>query len=500
MQEEKEVFSEEDLKKQSYEEIIEDVIEEIDSREENLKVYYPYFIINKKLQVESETLKIDLNIVFVGLLAFLLYTGKLNNKKVEYQDIYDYIEFFIQKIYNRDFENLKEIVNMLLDIAQNNGNNFTYTYYSLKGKENKEKYIKYIEIKLGESGKLNYYITSQGIDFYLKTKEFPDAAQITINLLLFRKQIEKGSFNYAYDTVKRLNIEVKRKIEQKELVLELLMYGGKEGIEEYKKYHESVQEQFQEEEELFGEVSELVSNIYNEYLQGANNLTQKESQTIGLIRNIEKELNKAINSHTKLLREAIEMTKKHDEILDMRSKSAFSEKFKFEQEFEKVISKTDNPEKLLYFISPFLLPKKIKSFNPMKSLESQKIFNKEKEEEIKEESKVHQVETIDDVTQRRVLNNFKFYFENLLILLKNKNSVTLEDFAKFIKKNYTEKSLYNGDFISFVIYLNNKKEINQSTDDIFKDYNFKTILIRPEKDDIDLGNGLKITNMIFSQE
>ena len=168
---------------------------------------------------------------------------------------------------------------------------------------------------------------------------------------------------------------MKKKSEQKELVLEALMYGGKEGIEEYNKYHESVEGQINEEEELFGEVLELVDNIYNEYLakNESNQLNEKEKQTISLIKKIEKELNKTINSHTKLLKEAIEMTKKHDEIIGMRARSAFSEKFKFEQEFEKVISKTNNPEKLFYFISPFLLPKKLKSFNPMKSLESQKI-------------------------------------------------------------------------------------------------------------------------------
>ena len=50
--EEKEVFTAEEIKEQAYEEIIKDVIEEIDSREENLKVYYPYFVINKKLSTE----------------------------------------------------------------------------------------------------------------------------------------------------------------------------------------------------------------------------------------------------------------------------------------------------------------------------------------------------------------------------------------------------------------------------------------------------------------
>ena len=95
--EEKEVFTAEDIKEQAYEEIIKDVIEEIDSREENLKVYYPYFVINKKLQ--DEKTEIDLNSVFVAILSYLLYTGKLNNRKIEYQDIIDFTEYFIYKIY-----------------------------------------------------------------------------------------------------------------------------------------------------------------------------------------------------------------------------------------------------------------------------------------------------------------------------------------------------------------------------------------------------------------
>ncbi len=500
-EERKEVFTEEEIKKQSYAEIIFDVIEEMDAREDNIKVYYPYFMIRKKLKAESETFGIDLTGVFMGMLSFLLYVGKLNNKKIEYQDIYDYIQYFIQTNYQQQLKEkeVKKLVNTILDISQNNGSNFIFSYYSLKSKEKKENYIKYIEIKLGENGKLNYYITSQGIDFYLKTKEFPDAAQITINLLLFRKQIEKGSFNYAYDTVKRLNIEVKRKIEQKDLILEGLMYGGKEGIKEYTRYHESVKEQFNEEEELFGEVSTLVKNIYTEYLakEGTKNLGDKENKTLDLIKNIERELNKAISSHTSLLKEAIEMTKKHDEIINMRAKSAFSEKFKFEQEFEKIVTKTDAPEKLLYFIAPFLLPKKMKSFNPMKSLESQRIYTIEQEEEIKEKNEVHEIETIDDMTQKRVLHNFKFYFQILLVLLKNKNHITLQYLTEYIKENFGEKSLYNGDFVSFIIYLNHKKLLKSNEDELFAEFKFQPIRIIPEKDDIDLGNGLKITNITF---
>ena len=81
-QENTQVYTEAELKKQAYAEVISDVIDEIDAREDNIKIYYPYFIISKKLKAESENYKIDLTNIFMALLSFLLYTGKLNNKKI----------------------------------------------------------------------------------------------------------------------------------------------------------------------------------------------------------------------------------------------------------------------------------------------------------------------------------------------------------------------------------------------------------------------------------
>ncbi len=69
------------------------------------------------------------------------------------------------------------------------------------------------------------------------------------------------------------------------------MYGGKEGIEEYNKYHESVEGQINEEEELFGEVLELVDNIYNEYLakNESNQLNEKRKANNFINKKIEKD-------------------------------------------------------------------------------------------------------------------------------------------------------------------------------------------------------------------
>lgn len=45
----------------------------------------------------------------------------------------------------------------------------------------------------------------------------------------------------------------------------------------------------------------------------------------------------------------------------------------------------------------------------------------------------------------------------MLLLLKTRKSFDLKEYSEFIRSNYGEKSLYNGDFISFVIFLMVKK-------------------------------------------
>ena len=419
----------EDLNSKIFEDITKDVLEEADSRQENIEIYYPYFETIRKLKAKQNTLGVDLPGVFMAMLSFLLYEGKLNNKKIQHRDIFEFVKYFITRISEEKLEKeqIKEITNIVLDEAQNGGTNFSYTYYSYKKKREKNDLIKYIEIKVGEDGKYYYFITPKGVDFYLKTKEFPDAARITINLLLFRKQIEKGSFEYAYNTVRRLNIEVKKKIDQKELIIEGLMYGGKDAVERYYEYHREVKSQFNEEQELFQEMMGIVENLYTEYLQKDNldKLDNKEKDTVKIIHKIEKELNKAITAHTKLLKEATTLHEKYDEIVKIKMKSAFSEKFAFEKEFEKLISKTNNPDKLKYFVMPFLLPKNIKSFNPMKALEQQKLPRVAKETETERKEEIIEYKNIDKITEERVIQNHRFYFRNLLLILKNQTNVDL---------------------------------------------------------------------------
>ena len=191
------------------------------------------------------------------------------------------------------------------------------------------------------------------------------------------------------------------------------------------------------------------------------------------------------------------MTSKYDEISNMKIKGSFSQKFQFEKEFEKITEEL-TPDKLQYIVSPFLLPKISKEFNPIKAFEEQRL-TKQKEEVINSEKMVFkEMETIDMLTQKRVENNMKFYFTVLVSLLKEKREVTLKDFADYIKQNFKEEYLYNSDFIPFVIYMNSKKKIVE--DELFNQIPHKKVVAIPQKEDIELGNGLKVTDLLFIYE
>lgn len=136
--------------------------------------------------------------------------------------------------------------------------------------------------------------------------------------------------------------------------------------------------------------------------------------------------------------------------------------------------------------------------------------------------------TVDDMTRIRVKGNFIFYAERLLEALAMHKELDLKRFCGLLIEKNSEASVYNGDFISFIIELNRNKdigrhmrtisldsELSQTGDDmktieeIFARamYNANvtgkmhriTVTSYPDED-IELLPGLKVTNMIFTGE
>jgi hypothetical protein len=511
--------------------LIDDFVDEIDVRMDQIKIFFPIMELLRKRKLDHEYMSLIPEICFL-VLSYLIYEGKLKHKGITFDNLETFISKALKRMNYAGIKNevSRELVFDLLDGLQNGGRNYIQNTYFFKSLNFKEKYVKLIEIKQSEDGVLEYFITEQGVDFYLKTKEFPEETKITINLILFQKQMEKGAFGFAYETVRRLNMEVQKKKDKKYTLLEALMYGRLDSGDEYMNYHRSILSQFKEESELFNLAMNYVQNAFNEYIDRINSdkASEKEIRTFTLIKIIEKEIGSAQTLHTELLKEAVSFTKEYDDVLKIRRKAIFTEKFNFEMEFERMISQNENPELLKFIFEPLIRPNIRKSFNPMRILEPQSILKNKQEinEELKEEKDLNR-ETIDDSTRKRVKGNFVFYASCLLDTLLIYKKLDLKRFCNELIKNNSEDSVYNGDFISFIIELNRNKNIGERirvinfADEILADDDLKTIeevfhqaaftsnahgrinritVTSFPDEDIELLPGLKITNMIFTGE
>lgn len=460
-------------------------LKELDMRLEQVKVYYPFMeILRKRKEQDFAELVPELCIL---VMSYLIYEGKLKHRGISYEQL----ELFLGKTVKIIMPQIADQIGTgaltgdILDSLQNGGKNFALTVYSFKTGGYKEKYIKLIEIKQSDDGKLLYHITDHGVDFYLKTKEFPEETKITMNLLLFQKQMEKGAFGFAYETVRRLNMEVQKKKDRKYSLLEALMYGQLDSGEAYNEYHRSIVLQFEEESELFNSAMINVSEAYGEYIERIQNgeADVKEQRAFMLIKIIEKEIGRAQTLHTELLREAIGFTKEYDKALAVRRKAIFTERFNFMGEFDKVLENNEKPETLKYFFEPLLRPKVPKSFNPLRAFEPQRVLRMRQDEQTgpEDESSADR-DTLDDITRLRVRSSFVFYATELLRSIwdqqfsgdqqssKDQQSsesqqlkISLQDFSRHLVERYSQDILYNGDFLSFILEMNREKEPGSQT-------------------------------------
>ncbi len=530
--------------------LADDFLEELEMRLEQVKVYYPVMEMLRRRKAEKFSRLVP-ELCFLTL-AYLIYEGKLKHRGITFQNLEAFLGKTLQRIQGisaKDLapEAIRELTAEILDGIQNGGRNFILNTYNFMSGSFREKYVKFLDIKQSEDGVLNYHITEQGVEFYLKTKEFPEETKITINLLLFQKQMEKGAFGFAYETVRRLNMEVQKKKDRKNSLLEALMYGRFDFGEAYNNYHKSIVMQFEEEAELFNTAVKNVRTAFGEFVERINNneATEKEVRTFTLIKIIEKEISRAQTLHTELLKEAVGFTKEYDRVLGIRRKAIFTERFNFQGEFEKLIRQNAKPELLKYLFEPLMNPNVGKSFNPLRAFEPQRLAkgSREVKESRENDLSIERV-TMDTLTCNRVRENFVFYAAKLLEAMDSpdsmdstdtletpetpKGQISLQEFCSALIDKYSDDSVYNGDFISFLLEMNRDKEVGEyrriinfadgkteldfelkTIEEVFLKaalaaqlegkINRVTVQSFPEEE-IELLPGLKITNMLFTGE
>lgn len=246
--------------------MIHDIMSEHEDRMLNLKKYYPFFVLCETTFSQYKDGKysdLDMGYITMATLRFFINENNFHESEITYEQY----EGFLAEILRREFAlsvdeaEEKELIGYIFDKIKNDGKAFTFSYFDPEGKKKKTARVKLIDSRIVD-GTVLYHVTTDGIEFYLDTKEIKDESNISVQQLLLEKMIQSENFAGGIEVIKRINNEVGRLALQKKEVLDLLSYDVFAGAKASEEYMSTVAKWFDEESKLFEKNRALIDKAY----------------------------------------------------------------------------------------------------------------------------------------------------------------------------------------------------------------------------------------------
>ena len=165
-----------------------EIVEEHYRRIMHIRKYYPFFKLADGTLAQFKDGKyadLDMGYITMALLRFFIEENNFKEKEVTYEEIED----FLDEIYRRDFdlyltyEEEHELSSYIFDKIKNDGKPFTFSFFDPAEHVKKQMRIRLVEGRM-EGETIYYSITTDGLEFYLDTKELQDESTISIEQLL----------------------------------------------------------------------------------------------------------------------------------------------------------------------------------------------------------------------------------------------------------------------------------------------------------------------------
>lgn len=442
---------------------------EVGKRLDNVKVFYPFFEIYIKNKPE-EGIEYDTPVLVLSTLSYLFYEGKLKEKELQYEEIRDYIRLFLFNTYELTLE-YSALYSLTQDIIFKLDNRYEYQYLDRETKKIKSYFISLIQINPETMG---YFITPDGVDFFLKTLEYQQASSVETLGLVIELQLKNGTFDEAIRTIEIMKKEILAKLGQRSRLMDEMAQNIGNNFEKYREWREGINAQLEREKLQFTNITNIINATSRNRLESHNDI---DKEALSAIRRVETDINTVKRLHMRLINEIVEVSGEYDKLIDLKLKSAFKEKFNFEKVIEKGFFEAKDIQALQYTIQPFTHIKLDKQFSLEKIFAPQRLrkadSNQSEESEILE---VMEWESVDALAKQRVEANYQVFTALLLKLLHEKETITLTDLMDYIRTNYTHEFVFNRDFVPFIAQLN---KINLKSDSYIKVINFAKIMKRP---------------------
>lgn len=443
--------------------MINDIIAEHSARMQNLKKYYPFFVLNETTfsqYREGKYAHLDMGYITMASLRFFINENNFHEKDITYEEY----EAFMAELLERDFhleeqeDEKRSLILYIFDKLKNDGRAFEFKFFDPETHTSKIARVKLIDSRV-EAGQVLYTITSDGIEFYLDTKEIKEESRINVAQLLLEKMISSNNFRGGIDVVKRINGQVTRLMLEKEQVLKLLSIDVFEGTKAYEQYMETTAKWFSEEQKLFAKNKALVDKAIERMSVGRTEGSSENrgSNVLEDIGRLETELKKTIYNHSRLIAETMELQQISDKIISRAKLKRLRPVFDFRQGLLKIME-ADRPEQMAHVLMPFLMPRLEKSFT-MKSIDNMltlraddKVRGEKVEKRVLDTDFVYEDELLD----KKIGMNFAKLFYELADQLKKWNRVTLRELNGILEIKFGEEIYVNRDYYAFLVHLAGK--------------------------------------------
>ncbi len=440
--------------------MINDIIEDHNARMYNLRKYYPFFVLSETALSQYKDGKyseLDMGYITMAMLRFFIEENNFNEKEIGYAECYE----FIKELLNRDFdvsiadEDMDDLILYIFDKIRNDGRAFEFTFYDPGQKQKKTGRVRLIESRIS-NGRVLYYITADGIEFYLDTKEIKDESKINVEQLLLEKMITGENFKGGIEVVKRINSEVNKLVREKDRITDLLSYDVFAGADAYEEYMANVGKWFAEEQKMFAKNKALIDKAVAKanFDNGATG-----SKALDEISELELELKKTILKHSSLINSTMELADISDNIIQKAKLKKLRPVFDFEAELSKLI-KEDEPEKMALILAPLFAPKTEKSFSftSIDNILTLKSDDEGKTVKSKKEAVDADFKYEDEILEEQMGRNFaKLFFELMDMLVKWKE-LSLREFNGLLEIKFGKEIYTNTDYYAFLTHLAQKDE------------------------------------------
>lgn len=426
------------------------LFEGFSERYKNIILFQPIFQLSQSKDPKYN----HLNLMEIGIAVLLMMLEKMltGKSKISPDDINHFLQQLLKERYGVQMNSteVNEFRNYIIDDKlRNGGRRFINHYTDLATGEEKVysfDLITYDDFSYKDLREKNLYLklTQEGIELLFKTKEMFAEMQISITMLYFKQQLEKGMFTQALTAVEELKLQIQTQINtiikyENDLRSNALTMFKRNELE--KKYRDSYEQTKQEKSQL-SDLRLNVDGVKANYIAGQ--LSRKERKAYDQVLKIEKELTSCIAKHEILFTRKFELLKTLTSSLQLLIENAFSKQLHFEQEIiESWVAKKINQSKARDILKPVMPIRVNKFYNPFSAYDPQYVKKKRHEEEQSED-------TLDNLTlaiHREMLEQEKeaVYkkemeaLEMILLPLKEKNRYFLSDIINELKTNQPEQ-------------------------------------------------------------